>query len=85
MRVILEAGLIPVGSTVTKITGEKRYTLLDELRVFGPRGESQHIMPYDQSRFIVADHIAHSVSQTTELVWHVERDELIEFLRGAEK
>ena len=59
IKVILPAGRIPQGATVTKRTGTKTYTLFDEIRIWpinatGSREEREAADPTAQVRFVKA-------------------------------
>lgn len=89
LKLILPAGDIPLGATVTKKNGEKLYTLLDRIRVFpagekgveAPMPEVCEIVAVDGTRFITAPRCdANVVAATTELVWHVSVEALSSWL-----
>lgn len=84
-RLLLPASEIPLGSSVTKRTGEKRYTLRDILWLPNMGGESKKIVANDGSRFLVSENgDVNVVSGTTELLWWVEESLLISFVTGCE-
>ncbi len=80
-RVIMDAGSIPLGSTVTKVKGDKAYTLTDKLTVYGETGERRELKAYAGARFLVSgDGNASAVSETTDLLWYAEDWQLLEML-----
>ncbi len=81
MRVLLPAGDIPIGATVTKRTGEKPYILRDKITIYTE--PKQEIKAGDQARFLVGENgDANVVAMTTELLWTVSEDELSDYLEG---
>ncbi len=86
MKLILNASDIPLGSTVTKITGEKEYILRDELKVYGENStEPRSLKASKGTVFMVSDHgDANAVSGDTKLAWIVDKEELLSWLRQHE-
>jgi hypothetical protein len=88
IKVILPAGDIPLRSTVTKVTGEKLYTLVDQLTVYGiVSGSSAQtiIKPEPGVRYMVGDDgTVVAVPSTKEIMWRANSDELSRFLCDAE-
>jgi hypothetical protein len=81
MRVLLPAGDIPIGATVTKRTGEKPYILRDKITIYTE--PKQEIKAGDQARFLVGENgDANVVAMITELLWTVSEDELSDYLEG---
>lgn len=79
IKVILQAGRIPVGSFVTKRTGDKRYVLRDKIVIYG--AAKQEISADEHCRFIVSSTgDVNVIGMDTELVWEVDEHELVEFL-----
>ena len=76
MKVIMTAGEIPLGATVTKKMGEKKYTLSEKVIIWGDTKERQQEIKADaDTRFLMAQDMSPSISAisvTTELVWHVD-------------
>lgn len=80
MKVILPASRIPNGATVSKKTGEKRYTLRDTVPIWDVpensslpeclEGEGVKFLASDDGALVVVAH-------DKELVWHVRADDLI--------
>lgn len=98
VSILLPAGEIPLGATVTKRTGVKEYKLLDKLRVF-PISESrakrlerqaqgvpwegaQEIKAQAGTRFLVCDGDANAISTSTILVWKTTKAGVANWLRG---
>jgi hypothetical protein len=85
IKLILPANQIPVESTVTKKTGDKKYTLRKELRVFSIDKTEQKIKAENGTVFIVSEKgDANAVSGTEELVWHATNNAALEFLQEKE-
>ena len=82
MRVILSAENIPEGSTVTKVTGSKEYTLVHRIEVYQEDGSKYTMACKDGARFITADGIATAIGPNAELVWHVDPNDLIEYIES---
>jgi hypothetical protein len=83
-KLLLPSNEIPLGSTVTKPTGEKKYILRNEIKIYGSK--EQIIKADEHSRFIVSDNgDINSVGDTSILCWHVDKDELIEYLNEDER
>jgi hypothetical protein len=88
MQVLLPAGLIPLGSVVTKRTGQKTYVLADKITVYvdaiaGLTMQRQEIRAEENCVFMVSDANPGSssaginaVGKETMLMWHVEEEEL---------
>jgi hypothetical protein len=96
VKVLLPAGKIPVGATVTKKTGTKEYKLLDRLRVFPvaltkterlaaqARNEKpvvQEIKAQPGVLFLVCDGNANAILATTELMWTTTAERLCYHLK----
>jgi len=83
-KLLLPSNEIPLGSTVTKPTGEKKYILRNEIRIYGPK--EQIIKADDHSRFIVSETgDANAVGNETILCWHIPQDELLLYLEEEER
>lgn len=81
IKVVMPAHKIPVGSTVTKRTGQALYQLKDVITVYDANGNKREIKPLDGSRFIVNDRLdINSVGADTELMWHVDPERLYQYL-----
>lgn len=85
MKVILEVREIPVGSTVTKKTGEKVYTLRDDVKIYGSTQEQtetlRELKADSGTRFLIAQNGDISiVSGDVEMLWHVDGRILFEHL-----
>ena len=73
MKVLLPASMIPLDSTVTKRTGDKKYTLRKELRVFSIDKTEQKIKADSGTVFLVSEKgDANAVPGDEELVWYAE-------------
>lgn len=81
IKVLLPANEIPVGSRVTKRTGDKVYTLRNEIKVFGLANSNQVLKGEDGVRFLIApDGNAGAVDGQTELLWHTDKKSLSQWL-----
>ena len=88
IKIILPAWKIPLGATVTKRTGTKKYKLLDKLRVFPRQGsketeksaERQEIRAESGVLFLVRDGDANAILAATELIWATTFEELAHHL-----
>ena len=76
----MPAGRIPIGSTVTKRTGEKPYNLRDKITIYSE--PKQEIHAGNQARFLVNPETgdASLVAMTTELFWSASESQLRSFL-----
>jgi len=93
ITVVLPAGKIPLGSTVTKRTGRKTYTLRDRLRMFpvpltkaeresdAVPAERQEIVAEPGVLFLVSEGDANAILSTTELMWTTTAERLTDWLR----
>ncbi len=85
-KVILPAEAIPLGSTVTKVTGAKPYILRDDIKIYGSTSEEQketmrELRADKGTRFMVAnDGNINIVAGETELMWHVHAEELYRYM-----
>jgi hypothetical protein len=85
MKVILPASQIPIGSTVSKIAGARKYKLVNRLVVYDESNEVREITAYGDARFMVDDEgRANAVAQDKEIVWYVRKEELLVHLEGAQ-
>jgi hypothetical protein len=81
IKVLFLVEHIPLNSTVTKKTGNKRYTLRDKLRVFNEDYIQQELKAIDGTRFLVGDTgDANVVGSNTELVWIVDEEQFLQYL-----
>lgn len=86
MKLILEAKSIPVGSTVTKKTGEKEYTIRDDIKIYGSTSPEQketlrELKADAGTRFMVSnDGNINIIQGDLELIWHVEPNVLYDWL-----
>ena len=80
VKILMPARMIPVNETVTMRTGEKEYTILDEVRIYGMEGDNNHITADDSTRFLMAGNKINVVSGDKELMWAVRLDELMKFI-----
>lgn len=87
IKVIMPAGELPNGARVTKKTGEKVYTLRDEVRMFattsgaGDQAVVHKLTAGEGARFIVGENgDGAAIPSTLELVWHTFENDLRHFL-----
>lgn len=87
VALLLPAEKIPDGAIVCKRTGDKRYALHREIKLFRPHSEGETIPTVVRGLFIVsADRPESSIGQVdpgTMLHWVVRVDELHELLEEA--
>lgn len=84
LKIILPAGEIPLGSTVTKKTGTKEYLLKDRLRVFGETGDRREIVAQPGCVFLVSEGDANAIPSTTEMLWTCQDWQLERWLHPPE-
>lgn len=84
MKVLLSAREIPFEATVTKRTGEKKYTLKETVRVYGDTKERhQEIKTDSDTRFLMAQDMSPAIaaiSADTELIWEVSPNQLYDWI-----
>lgn len=88
IKVILPSLNIPDGATVTKVGGQKKYTLRRVIKIYGggttDDGKTmvQTIDAAPDACYIVSDTgDANIIFRTTELMWHVNAGTLLDKLR----
>ncbi len=87
MKVILPASEIPNGSTVTKRTGLKEYTLQRFIRVYVAPGESEEIRAKNGTVFLCdrrGQVYFDAYPGETELVWSLDEGRLHRYLHDKE-
>jgi hypothetical protein len=85
MKVLIQARSIPVGSTVTKKTGDKPYTLRDDVKIYGSTQEQtealRELKADEGTRFLISQTGDISIiSGDVELLWHVTEEVLYQYL-----
>jgi hypothetical protein len=83
MKVILPVYEIPIGSTVTKITGDKEYIIKDKIIVYGDPNLTKELKSDDSTRFLVSkngDLNISVISWDKEMLWNVSDEELYRYL-----
>lgn len=78
LKIISRLGDIPVGSTVTKIGGQKEYVVRDRVDIYTEGGVAQRIYADDCCLYLTGSEgyiNAHGFEK--ELVWHTELDVLV--------
>ena len=74
LKIIIEAGQVPDGATVTKVTGAKEYTLSSEIRFYGD--ESPNIKADKDVRFLINGDSVNIISAYKEVAWYADLEEL---------
>ena len=82
-KVILSAYMIPLGSTVTKVTGEKPYTLRDAITIYGKTIKDRRVIKADKGTlFLVnAEGDINVIDDAYGICWRVEGYDLQEYLK----
>lgn len=83
MKVIMSVGEIPIGSTVSKITGEKQYIIQDKIKVYGDSALEKELKSGDNTRFLLAvtdSFCIEVVSHDKEMLWRVSEKDLYQYL-----
>jgi len=75
----MSAKEIPLGSTVTKKTGDKAYILKDKIRIYGDPSLQKEIKADENVRFLVGESIV-MITDNVELLWHVSDLDLYHYL-----
>lgn len=80
--VLLPAGDIPDGSTVTKRTGAKEYTLKQKIKIYADKdsGTSPQVLEADGVKYLTGDGAINAISDNVVLVWKTTTGELHSFL-----
>lgn len=78
MKVILQAKEIPAGAIVTKLNGANQYTLCKTIDIYMLDGKK--VIAEDGVMFLKNEYSAHAISENIELIWHVDQDQLYDFL-----
>lgn len=81
IEILLRVSKIPDGSIVTKVTGEKQYTLKREIRIYGD-GEFRSIKADLDTAFLVAADTINAVPGDMNLKVVMTKEEAIELLEG---
>jgi len=84
IKVILPARDIPEGSTVTKITGTKKYTISSTVKFYGGEEKYPHVESDGTVRFLLSEGgDVNVISHNLELKWKVSPQELVDFFRDS--
>jgi len=80
IKVIMPVGDIPLGTTVTKLTGKKEYLIRDEFRIY--EDDSNYaVTAKSGTRFMVSDDgNVECVPADYEALWHVDAETLMNYL-----
>jgi len=82
IAVLLPAREIPLGSEVTRRTGEKRVTIIDKIRIFDESGTAREIKAEGDTRFLSSSRGDFNVVPGgVLLLWRTTGHELLDFLR----
>lgn len=92
-KLILRAGDIPLNSIVSKKTGTYTYTIIDKVKIYGVNNNDgskiscKEITADENCRFLTNENgSVNAVGVDTELCWHVDNYQLLEFLQyGSEE
>lgn len=90
MKLLIEIGKVPIGSKITKRTGEKIYEVRDKILIYG--GENcnhPELKVSPGTKLIVTSDARYSfavevVPDTLEIVWEVSEDRLRQYLDDME-
>lgn len=80
MRLVLDARDVPLGTTVTKPTGSKKYTISDRVRIYHTEDNVQEVIAEDGCRFLVGHSGVNAISGTTQVAIEGTAEELQDFL-----
>ena len=81
MKVLMPVSEVPIGSTITKKTGEKEYTVREKIRIFGDNTHQKEICADDNTRFLISDNgDINVISGDTEVLWLVTSEKLYQYL-----
>ena len=77
LRLIAKLGTIPIGSSVTKIGGTKKYLVRDRLDIYKENGDPEMIYANDGCLYLVGpDGSINAFGFEKELVWHTDLETL---------
>ena len=78
MKVLIAVGRLPNGSSVTKRTGEKQYTVRREIRIWEVDGTAKVIKADESARFLVtAGGEINTMGAGVEVIWHATLEEVV--------
>lgn len=82
MKVVMHAGDIPDGATITKRTGQKEYTLKDKIVVYTDKESTAAAITLQTPgvKYLTGDSSINAVSSDVELVWHTDLTALHRYL-----
>ena len=86
MKLLIEIGNVPIGSRITKRTGEKVYEVRDKIRIYGgERCDHPELKVSPGTKLIVTNDTRYSfavevVPDTLEVIWEVSEDRLRQYL-----
>lgn len=82
MEVLLPAGDIPDGSTVTKRTGAKEYILKHKIKIYADKnsGTTPQVLEADGVKYLTGDGAINAISDNVVLIWKTTTGELHRFL-----
>jgi hypothetical protein len=92
MKLLIEIGKVPVGSKITKRTGEKIYEVRDKVSIYSEKETSKltnELVASTGTKLIVSidpqySFAIASVPDTLEVLWEVSKDELRNYLDDME-
>ncbi len=81
MKLLLPVKDVPLGSFITKRTGEKQYMVQDKITIYAENKEDrQEIKAEGDSRFLVAGTHITAVSGDLEVLWETDAHYLYQFI-----
>ncbi len=82
IEVLLPAGDIPDGATVTKRTGAKEYKLKHKIKIYADKdsGTSAQVLEADGVKYLTGDGAINAISDKVVLIWKTTTGELHQFL-----
>lgn len=79
----MQAQEIPLGSKVTKKTGEKEYRITDRIKIYGDAIAQKELCADDGTRFLISDvGNVNIIAGNSEIVWIVSDDDLLSYMDG---
>jgi hypothetical protein len=83
ISVILKAAVIPDGSTVSKVTGEKQYILKRSIKLYG--SDQKEVIPDPNTVFLISEGSVNQYPNSTKLLWITTIDNLNSLIDEGDK